>query len=154
MRRRVNPLDRLPVSQEEAKAKVALVLQVLSGEKSISEACRETGLKPLSYYKLEERLISGMLSAASMPAVRARRSKDPAAEANQLAAQTEVLREEHRRMQALVRMTKRLFRSRSRKPSLKPPKTGKMTPATDAEPAATEPPRRPGRPPAHSPNPS
>lgn len=111
MRRKVNPLSRLPVTEEEAKAKVSLVIQVLSGEKSISEACRDTGLKPLTYYKLEERLLRGMLLAASMPAARRGRRKDPAAEANQIAAETEDLRQEHRRMQSLVRITRRLFRT-------------------------------------------
>lgn len=114
MRRKVNPLSRLPVTDEEAKAKVSLVVQVLSGEKSISEACRDSGLKALSYYKLEERLLRGMLSAASMPAARRGRRKDPAAEANQIAAETEDLRQEHRRMQSLVRITRRLFRTGAR----------------------------------------
>lgn len=129
MRRKVNPLSKLPVTEEEAKAKVSLVLQVLSGEKSISEACRDTGLKPLSYYKLEERLLRGMLLAASMPRAARGRSKDPAKEANEIAAQTEELREEHRRMQSLVRITRRLFRSRDPKGGPKKSKTPAPTPA-------------------------
>jgi len=135
MKRKVDPLSRLPVTEEEAKAKVSLVLQVLSGEKSISEACRDTGLKPLTYYKLEERLLRGMLLAASMPAARRGRRKDPAAEANQIAAETEDLRQEHRRMQSLVRITRRLFRTAGARNGPKGPRKAR-TPAS--APAASE----------------
>jgi len=135
MRRRINPLSRLPVTDEEAKAKVSLVLQVLSGEKSISEACRDTGMKALSYYKLEERLLRGMFVAASMPGAMRGRSKDPAKEANQIAAQTEELRQEHRRMQSLVRITRRLFRTGGARGGPKGPRKAR-TPAP--APAASE----------------
>lgn len=166
MRLRKPPLEKIEVADPEAKAKVSLVLQVLSGEKSVSGACRETGLKPMGYYRLEDRLILGMLQAAKMPPVRGRRFRDPAAEANSLATETELLRQEHRQMQALVRVTKKLFRERGRKrrggpgrprkdpaaqetAAPKAPSTPTDHPATPPPPAT--PPRRPGRPPLHPP---
>ncbi len=51
MRRKHLPLEQAGGANPEAKAKVALVLEVLSGERTISAACKETGLKPPSYYK-------------------------------------------------------------------------------------------------------
>lgn len=114
MKRRKNPLETLEIEDQDAKGKVSLVLTVLSGEKSISEACRETGLKPILYYKLEERMLRAMLATAAMPAVRGRR-KDPLSQANSLAEETAQLREEHRRLQSLMRISKKLLRGRGRK---------------------------------------
>jgi hypothetical protein len=122
----------------------------------------------MGYYRLEDRLILGMLQAAKMPPVRGRRSRDPAAEANSLAAETDLLRQEHRQMQALVRITKKLFRQggrrrrggpgRPRKDQPAPEAAAPKTPSTPTDrpapppPTATPPsPRRPGRPPLHPP---
>jgi hypothetical protein len=81
MIRRISPVDRLQVTDEDAKAKMLLVLGVVSGDQTISEACRQAGVQALTYYKLEERLMGGMYQAALMPpARRGRRSKGPAAE--------------------------------------------------------------------------
>ena len=135
MRRKKEPLDLVDVKDQEAKAKVALVLEVLSGEKSIAQACRDKGIAPILYYKLEERLVRAMVVSASMPPSRGRR-KDPLTEARTLVSETEELRLEHRRMQSLVRVSKKLFRS-GRKPRGKrgpgrPPKA-----ASPETPAAT-----------------
>src|SRR5471030_1695841 len=115
MKRKKGPLDSLDVEDKDAKAKVSLVLTVLSGEKSIAEACRETGLKPILYYKLEERMVRAMVATAAMLALRGRR-KDPLREATSLAEETEQLRQEHRRLQSLMRISKKLLRGRGRKP--------------------------------------
>ncbi|MCI0656926.1 MAG: hypothetical protein L0170_07630, partial [Acidobacteria bacterium] len=111
-------------------------------------ACKETGLKPLSYYKMEERMVGAMLDAAAMPALRGRR-KSPGAEAASLAQQTEELRQEHRRIKSLVRITKKLFRRGTRKMRKNGPgrPKGPILTQAPAEPELT-PPRRPGRPPA------
>jgi molybdenum-dependent DNA-binding transcriptional regulator ModE len=148
MKRRKGPLESMDVKDEEAKGKVSLVLEVLSGEKSIAQACKETGLKPLSYYKLEERMVGAMLDAAKMPVLRGRR-KSPMAEATSLSQQTEELRQEHRRIKSLVRITKRLFRQRTRKMRKNGPgrPKGPILTSPPAEPEAAAP-RRPGRPPA------
>jgi hypothetical protein len=148
MKRKKQPLESLDVEDKDAKAKVSLVLTVLAGEKSISEACRETGLKPLSYYKLEERMVRAMVATAKMPALRGRR-KDPLSEANSLAEETAQLRQEHRRLQSLMRISKKLLRTgarRGRKPGPGRPKQA-ISPGTAAE--TPEPARRPGRPPLH-----
>jgi hypothetical protein len=148
MKRRKGPLESMEVKDEEAKGKVSLVLEVLSGEKSIAQACKETGLKPLTYYKLEERMVAAMLESAKMPALRGRR-KSPGAEAATLAQQTEELRQEHRRIKSLVRITKKLFRRGTRKMRKNGPgrPKGPILTSPPAEPEASTP-RRPGRPPA------
>ncbi len=123
MKRKRSPLSKLANEDKVAKAKVAAVLEVLSGEKTISKACQESGLKPIAYYKLEERMVQAMLAAASMPPRRGKR-RDPAAEASWLAEETETLRQEHRRLSALMRVSNKLFRTRLRKTKLgRPPKT-------------------------------
>jgi transposase-like protein len=146
MKRKKGPMDNLDVEDKDAKAKVSLVLTVLSGEKSIAEACRETGFKPILYYKLEERMVRAMVATAAMPALRGRR-KDPLVEATSLAQETEQLRQEHRRLASLMRISSKLFRVKRRKyrkNGLGRPK-GSTLPQTEG----TEPARRPGRPPLH-----
>jgi hypothetical protein len=131
MIRRISPVDRLKVTDEEAKAKMVLVLGVVSGNQTISDACRESGLKAISYYKLEERLMGGMYQAALMPpGRRGRPSKDLASEANQIAAETEELRREYRRMQSLVRITRRIFRTKGPTNGAAPPKKKNATAPT------------------------
>ena len=146
MSRKKNPLETLEIEDQDAKGKVSLVLTVLSGEKSISEACRETGLKPLSYYKLEERMLRAMLASASMPSLRGRR-KDPLSQASSLVEETAQLREEHRRLQSLMRISKKLLRGRGRKHRKNGP--GSPRKGIGASTETAEPARRPGRPPLH-----
>lgn len=146
MKRKKMPLERMEVQDEQAKGKVAIVLEVLAGEKSISQACKETGLKPLQYYKIEDRMVGAMLEAAKMPAVRGKR-KDPIGEATTLAEQTESLRQEHRRMRSLVRISKKLFRKGTRKPRKTGPKRPKAEQASETGAEQAEMPRRLGRPP-------
>lgn len=122
MKRKRSPLSKLENEDKVAKAKVSAVLEVLAGEKTISKACQESGLKPIAYYKLEERMIQAMLAAASMPPRRGKR-RDPALEASWLAEETETLRQEHRRLSALMRVSNKLFKARLRKTKLgRPPK--------------------------------
>ena len=145
MRRKLSPLSKLDVEDKDAKGKVSLVLQVLSGEKTITEACKETGIKPISYYKLEERMVRAMVAAAEMPALKGRRRKDPLAEATSLAQETEQLRQEHRRLASLMRISGKLFRVKRRKyrkNGLGRPKGSTLLQTVGALPV-----RKPGRPP-------
>lgn len=144
MKRKKQPLERIAVTDEAAKAKVALVLEVLSGEKSIGKACEETGINMLQYYKLEEKMLRAMMEAALMPSMR-RRGPSPAAEATTLAAETEALRAEHRRMRSLVRVSRKLLGLGTGKPR----KTALRGPKTEVSPGlpAAEMPKRRGRPP-------
>lgn len=150
-KRKKQPLERIAVTDAAAKAKVALVLEVLSGEKSIGAACQEAGVNILQYYKLEEKMLRSMLEAALMPSMR-RRGPSPATEATTLAAETEALRAEHRRMRSLVRVSRKLLglgTGKPRKTGLRSPKTGVWPEATLP---GTELPRRRGRLPRHAPS--
>lgn len=119
MRRKKLPLERMDVADPEAKGKVAMVLSVLSGEKAIAEACRETGLAPLQYYKLEDKMVRAMVQAAMLPG--AGRRGDPGAEIRTLSEETEALRREQRRMQSLVRITRKVLGLGNRIPRKKGP---------------------------------
>jgi len=80
-------------------------------------------------------MIQAMLAAVAMPPRRGKR-RDPALEASWLAEETESLRQEHRRLSALMRVSNKLFKTRLRKPKLgRPPK-------------AAHPPGPPGKTPA------
>jgi hypothetical protein len=129
MTRRKDPLENLAPEDKEAKGKVAMVLSILAGERSISEACREMGLQPLSYYRLEERMLRSMLATAKMPARRGRQ-KDPLAESSELVSETEELRREHRRLQSLMRVTRKLAAGPKRGPG-RPRKAVSTPPAPE-----------------------
>jgi transposase-like protein len=146
MKRKKQPLDRMEVTDAPAKAKVAMVLEVLSGEKPISQACQETGLKPLQYYKLEEKMIRAMLSAALLPNGAGRHRASGAATAA-IAEETESLRQEHRRMKSLVRVSRKLLGLGAGKNRKYGPRKAKTSELAQTPPAAPEAPRRPGRPP-------
>lgn len=129
MPRKKDPLENLPAEDKEARGKVAMVLSILAGEKSIAEACRETGLKPLTYYKLEERMLRSMVATAKMPARRGRQ-KDPLAESTALVSETEELRREHRRLQSLMRVTRKLASGVKRGPG-RPRKAATASPPSE-----------------------
>jgi hypothetical protein len=146
MKRKKLPLDRMEVTDAPAKAKVAMVLEVLSGEKPIAQACQETGLKPLQYYKLEEKMVRAMLSAALLPSG-AGRGRAPGVGTAAMAEETESLRQEHRRMKSLVRVSRKLLGLGAGKSRKYGPRKAKTSELPQAPPAAPEVPRRPGRPP-------
>jgi len=114
MRKR-NLEAKVEVDQPEVKARVLAVLQSLSGEKTITEICRETGLKPIQYYKLESQMIGGMILAAQS-SVAGRRGRSPLLETSDLGKRNLRLRQENLRMQAMLRLTRKLFKTGSRSP--------------------------------------
>ena len=145
MKRKKPPLERFEGTDAAARAKVALVLEVLAGTSSITQACREAGLNAMQYYKLEERLVGAMLEAASMPAARGRRMSAAAA-ATRLAEETEALKQEHRRMKSLVRVSRKLFRPKGRKGGKRGPgRPKKGTAPQGASKPQPEAPKRPRR---------
>ena len=93
----------------EVKARVLAVLQALSGEKSVSEICRETGLQLIQYYKLEGTLLKGMVMAAEASLVRGRR-RNPLLESKDLEERNLRLRQEVLRTQAMLRLSRKLFK--------------------------------------------
>ena len=112
MRKR-NLEARVVVDQPEVKARVLAVLQSLSGEKTITEICRETGLKPIQYYKLESQMIGGMILAAQS-SVAGKKGRSPMLETADLGERNRRLRQENLRMQAMLRLTRKLFKTGSR----------------------------------------
>lgn len=128
MKRKVMPLEKIEVTDPDSKGKVAAVLAVLAGEKSISDVCRESELKPIQYYKLEGRMIEAMLAAVKMPATRGRR-RSALDEATTLSEKTELLRQEHRRLSSLMRVSKKLVKLGA------PARKGRGRPRKEATPA-------------------
>jgi hypothetical protein len=109
MRKRRSPSETLQVENPEVKARVLAVLQALSGEKSVSEICRETGLQMIQYYKLEGQLLKGMVMAAEASLVRGRR-RNPLLESKDLEERNLRLRQEVLRTQAMLRLSRKLFK--------------------------------------------
>ena len=114
MRKR-NLEAKIEVDQPEVKARVLAVLQSLSGEKTITEICEETGLKPIQYYKLEGQMINGMILAAQSN-LAGKRGRSPLLETSSLGERNSRLRQENLRMQAMLRLTRKLFKTSPRGP--------------------------------------
>ena len=99
----------------EVKARVIAVLQALSGEKTVSEICEETGLKQLQYYKLEGQLLKGMIMAAEA-SLAGGRTRNPLLESQDLEERNRRLRQEVLRSQSILRLTRKLFKMGPRTP--------------------------------------
>jgi len=91
------------------------VLQALSGEKTVSEICQETGLKQIQYYKLEGQLLKGMVMAAEA-SLAGGRQRNPLLESKDLAERNRLLRQEVLRSQSMLRLTRKLFKTSPRGP--------------------------------------
>jgi hypothetical protein len=118
MRKR-NLEARVEVENPEVKARVLAVLLGLSGEKTLSEICQETGLKAIQYYKLEAQLLKGMVMAAEA-SLQGKRGRRPILDAN-LGERNERLRRENLRMQAMLRLTRKLFKVSGKRRLGRPP---------------------------------
>lgn len=110
MPRRKNLSERVEVEKPEVKARVIAVLQALSGEKTVSEICQETGLKQIQYYKLEGQLLKGMVMAAEA-SLAGGRARNPLLESKDLAERNRLLRQEVLRSQSMLRLTRKLFKT-------------------------------------------
>lgn len=119
MPRRKNLSERVEVENPQVKARVLAVLQALSGEKTISEICQETGLKQVQYYKLEGQLLKGMVMAAEA-SLTGGRQRNPLLESQDLEDRNRRLRQEVLRTQSMLRLTKKLFRMARRGPKTGP----------------------------------
>jgi transposase-like protein len=108
-------MEKMEVQKPEVKARVIAVLQALSGEKTISEICQETGLKQIQYYKLEGQLLKGMVMAAEASLAGGRR-RNPLLESQDLEERNRRLRQEVLRSQAMLRLTRKLFKTAPRGP--------------------------------------
>lgn len=135
MPRRKNPSERVEVENPEVKARVLAVLQALSGEKTVSEICRETGLKQLQYYKLEGQLLKGMVMAAEASLAGGRR-RNPLLESKDLEERNRRLRQEVQRSQAMLRLSRKLFKMAPRSPKSGPRRGRPPKPATPTKPEA------------------
>lgn len=140
-RRKKTMLDHLEIPDPQVKARVMAVLQALSGEKGITEICQETGLKQVQYYALETQMLKAMVMAAQA-SVQGRKG-NLWQESHTLEDRNRKLRQDNRRMQALLRLTKKLFKMgpRVRKPrkweKKLPMGATKPDPMTGSPPAAT-----------------
>jgi transposase-like protein len=137
--RRKQIADRMEVEDPQVKARVLAVLQAISGEKAISQICRETGLQLPQYYKLESQILKGMVMAAQA-SLTGGLKRNALMDTADLEARNRQLRQDNQRMQGLLRLTRKLFRmgrkpqktrvSRGRPRKTPLPEESKTVPAT------------------------
>jgi hypothetical protein len=92
-------------ASREAKRLAAVLLDVLTGSRTPPDAAQALGVSLPRYYQLEERGFRGLLAACE-PRPRGRQP-DAQAEVDGLQKETERLRRELARQQALVRLTQK-----------------------------------------------
>ncbi len=99
------PQPRPLMGDEGAKRSAALILEVLAGLRTPSEASTALGVTTMRYYVLERRALEGMVQAlAPRPKGKRRRPEDALAEAGR---ENVRLERERGRLQALVRAAQR-----------------------------------------------
>lgn len=96
-----------------ARSRLLLVLSVLSGEKSVTEAIAQAKISRGLYYQLETRALWAMLSALNPVAVSSSATQQSAATGRiaQLQAQVERLEQETRRMRRLLLLMRKSMRA-------------------------------------------
>jgi hypothetical protein len=120
--KKARPGARPLAGDETGKRSAALVLEVLAGLRSPTEASTALGVTAMRYYVLERRALEGMVQGlAPRPKGKRRRPEDAVAE---LTREKRRLEREVGRLQALVRAAERTMRlppppSRERKPGEK-----------------------------------
>jgi len=99
------PQPRPVMGDEGAKRSAAMILEVLAGLRTPSEASTVLGVTTMRYYVLERRALEGMVQAlAPRPKGKRRRPEDALAEAGREKVRLE---REKGRLQALVRAAQR-----------------------------------------------
>src|SRR5438445_10864760 len=135
------PGPRPLTGDEGAKRSAALILEVLAGLRTPSEASTALGVTTMRYYILERRALEGMVQAlVPRPKGKRRRPEDALAEAGRERVRLE---REKGRLQALVRAAQRTMglppppsrektkgdQSRRRRPRVRAGKASAMLPA-------------------------
>ena len=120
--KRTRPAARPLDGDETAKRNAAVVLEVLAGLRSPTEASTALGVSAMRYYVLERRALEGMVQALG-PRPKGKRRRPEAALMEMEREKTRLLREVGR-LQALVRAAERTMRlppppSRERLPGAK-----------------------------------
>ncbi len=124
-KRKQRPKRTAPGTQkgsEEAKRKAALVLEVLAGARTPTQAAEALGVSPMRYYTIESQALQGLLGACEPrhggPKI------SPEKQVAKLSREAEKLRSDVARYQALARATQRAV-------GVSPPKTLKRTKTKD-----------------------
>lgn len=96
-----------------ARSRCLMLLSVLSGEKSVTEAIKEAKIYRPTYYQLETRALNAMLAALNPLAPRGGSADLSAAAARieQLQRQVKHLEQEKRRTQRLLLLTRKSIRA-------------------------------------------
>ena len=137
---------------EDARRQAAMVLEVLAGVATTTEAAKALSLSLVSYYKLEARALRGLVMGCQPPGRGPRSS--PEVEVQRLRKQCRRLQQEVGRYQALVRVTQRAAGlntvppaavkdargRRKRKPSVRALKAAQTLRNAPAEAAPAQPP--------------
>ena len=115
---------------EIARRRCLMVLSVLSGEHSVSDAIEEAQISRQMYYQLEERALHAMLRALSPGATSEETASAGAVKrAQELEAKVGRLEQEKRRSERLLLLTRKLVGKRMKTAAGRPRRSAKATSA-------------------------
>jgi len=92
---------------EIAQRRCLMVLSVLSGERSLAEACREVEMAPAMYYQLETKALRAMLTALTPGSGSVER---PTPLLQQLEEKVSMLERDKRRLERLLALTRQTIK--------------------------------------------
>src|SRR5262245_41944212 len=95
----------ITIGNREAQRLAAVILDVLGGMRTPTQAAQAVSISLPRYYQLETRAMAGLV-AACMPRAKGRQ-RTPASEALALSKENQKLRQELTRQQTLVRLAQR-----------------------------------------------
>lgn len=96
-----------------AQRRCLMILDVLSGAKSVTEAIAETQVSRQMYYQLEEKALKGMLSSLMPGATESGQNPSTTARILELEEKLKKLEEENRRTERLLLLTRKVLPSGS-----------------------------------------
>lgn len=122
-----------------ARQVAAVVLEVLAGQRTPTQAAQELEIVPVRYYQLETRALAGLLTGCE-PAVRGRQAASP--DEQQMKAECERLRQEAARSAAELTRVQTLIRTARSAFGLRPPAPpATVKPGKDGRPGRQRKPR-------------
>ncbi len=98
---------RTPVIDGKARVTAAIVLDVLAGMRSTSEAAASLGISPVRYYAIEAKAIGGLIAACAPKPTGPEGSGSDPKELARLTADRTRLEQETARLRAVLRSTQR-----------------------------------------------
>lgn len=111
-------------TEDVAKARCLMVLEVLSGEKPVTEVIEEAGISRGTYYQFETRALTAILKALGPASLEAEKTAPASKRIGELEEKVKKLEQGRRRTERLLRLTRKVVKSGVTVKGKRTPSTG------------------------------